>query len=294
MPQDEGREPSPSLSFPPELEEIFRSIESDIPGFNADAVLQELVEWSASTPAHSELCAMHDQLWDHFSQISLTPTGDQRHVLLMASAWCATTFRHAHAAFLLGENGLADTARGNTRIALEHAIYLSLLAGTDNHTHVLDRLEVRFQAQWDRLIQSSRQLGEDIPDFVDLLLHGMPDVTPAEGTSWVRKVEQVCDRLETGYRVYDHYRMLSSEMHPGFGSAALYFMAAFTQMKRDDSSFPVEPIQLGTDMVLFLAVGACVWAGWSIDSLFGIDYFQGVVSDIAVTMSLSPLRVKAR
>ena len=83
--------------------------------------------------------------------------------------------------------------------------------------------------------------------------------------------------------------MLSSEVHPGFGSASLYFLAATARELAGDDELPKGPANFGVSDALLLAIDSCVWAGWSIDKLFAIEHFGPVIAPIADRLDLVPL-----
>ena len=114
--------------------------------------------------------------------------------------------------------------------------------------------------------------------------------SPLDAERWPVIFEQVCKKFETGDVIYLHYRMLCSEIHPGFGTAAHYIIPNVPA--RGSQAYVLSPEYIGTDVPLLLAVDACVWAGWSLDSSFQVGVFDPVVASIAKEMGIHRPRLK--
>lgn len=227
----------------------------------------------------NELLTMLDELWARFDDLVLPPTG--RPALdMVASAWLASSFRQARAVGVLTRTGMPDAGVPNARVALEHAIYLSLIADARDYEAILDALELRSLNLW------SEHFGK-IPDAQAVLpfLAGMvADLDVPKQMAWVQRVEQVCGKLKTGLVVYSAYRGLTSEMHPGPGSAIPYMLPSI-----GSDRMAKEPVSFVARQALQLAIGACVWAGWSADTLFDVELFGPVVAKAAERLDYIPL-----
>ncbi len=245
-------------------------------------LLEPVLAYSVSTVPRPDLLAMIRTLWEHFEATELPPSNHGRHVDVVASAWLASAYRHAKAAAVLIEENLIDAAVANARVAFENAIYLSLISDARDVDTVLDGLELRFLGIWNSVIATSPAMRP----LESLLVEAADDLKAARKVrDWVKDVSQVCHRLHSGDVVYAHYRMLSSEMHPGFGSAVPYMVDSFRS-----GLLGKEPADITGNLALEIAVGACVWAGWATDELFGIEAFGPVVSTPASRLNYTPLR----
>jgi hypothetical protein len=167
---------------------------------------------------------------------------------------------------------MVDAAVANARVAFEHGIYLSLIADARDYEAILDALEDRFVGVWKVLLASL----PDAQALLTLLADIGAELDVPREMAWVRSVEQVCQKLESGDLVYAHYRLLTGEMHAGVGSAIPYVIPS-----TDSPGAPNEPASFAAHKALEVAVGACVWAGWSTDALFGVEHFGPVVAKAA-------------
>ncbi len=211
-----------------------------------------------------ELLSLLDELWHHFGRVTLPPIDDQQ-LSFVASSWLAIVYRQARAVGVLIRQGLTDAGIANARVAFEHAIYPSLMADTRDYQAIFEALEGRSVFIWMLMLKGL----PDAPEvFHSLLTEIDNEVDVPPEMAWVRKVEKVCEKLDTGETVYWHYRLLTSQMHPGLASAIPYMLKL-----PDVPGFDKKPSLLDTRMALSLAVGSCVWAGWSADSIFGAELF---------------------
>jgi hypothetical protein len=156
-----------------------------------------------------------------------------------------------------------------------------LVSDVRDYAAILAVLEDRFVHVWG-------EIASDIPDglpILRLLRSIATDLDVREDMAWIRYVQKVSDKLATGHLVYAHYRLLSSEMHFGLGSAVPYILGTL----KGDMPNKAEPFSLGAHMALFDAVASCVWAGWSTDSLYGSELFEPVVRPVADRLELVPL-----
>lgn len=270
---------------PKDIETILRIAGADL-GADPDEMIGLLAGEDESVPPLEELQRIEAQLWPHFNAWSPTLGGSSQHAQLVASTWVAQTYRQAHAAFLLREAELPESALANARCAVEHGVYLSLLAAVDSVDDVLDPLELE-HAHHTRVVFPTE---EGMPEFLPLLMKALTSVAGSRDPD-VAKFEKVCRRLVTGDVVYRHYRMLSNVIHPGFGSASPFFLSAFAAGDFEDAVPVMEPAPLGLgDRVgLWLALGACGWAGWSADRLFGTEYFGPLLDATVRALGFIPL-----
>lgn len=191
----------------------------------------------------------------------------------------------------MGE-GFPDSACANARSAFEHAIYVSVLADVPDVDFVLDRLERHY-------IEVGRELTKGaIPDedalslLADILGKWEASTSDIDASSaWVPRMRRVCDHLDNGDTIYGHYRGLSTLMHAGFGSASGFMVAAFGAGTPQDPVLTHEPVVYETNLILWASLGACAWAGWSADKLFGFDHFTSVC-DLLRPQGFEPLRLK--
>lgn len=250
--------------------------------------IEGLQALGAQGPSSEEMLNSLDVLWNHFVEFSHPTPVDEMPQIALLSSWLSATFRHAHATSILHGAGFTDTAVANARAAMEHAIYLSYIAATGDYEPVLKEFDDSFRSNWHRMIEGVETGGEAAPDVVHQLLADLPPITADPDTRWMRKIEQVCDKFEIGQVVYAHYRLASSLLHPGFGSAAPTLMTAMVS-----ETLPAKEIVDISTSVLPLAVAACVWAGWAADKVFRVDYFGDVVGEIAERAEILPLTLRA-
>jgi hypothetical protein len=252
------------------VDEILRLVEG------ATTVAEE----EAVPVPENELLTILDGLWARFDEVVLPTTG--RSALdLVASAWLASVFRQARAVGVLIRQDMRDAGVPNARVALEHAIYLSLIADAPDLDAILETLELRSVSAW------SEHFGK-IPDakvVLPFLATIAADLDVPKEMAWVKRVEQVCEKLETGPVVYTAYRSLTSEMHPGPLSAIAYMLPSL-----QSGNIAKEPASFVAKQALQLAVAACVWAGWSADALFGVELFGPVVGKAAERLHFIPLK----
>ena len=270
------------------VEELIRLAASELE-FDGDVAIGAFRDADASLPELIYLKEVESQLWKHFS--AATPTLGERfpHAQRIAWAWVAVAHRQAHAAFLLSDKGFPDATCANARAAVEHGVYLSLLAAVESVDSVLDPLEAKYLHNAERVLAG---VEEELPEFLARMVE---DIAGPLATSRDRNIEvfeRVCDRLETGNEVYRHYRKLSSDVHAGFGSAAPFFLAAFGDRDPSKPILSNEPVAVHTQASLWLALGGCAWAGWSADRLFEAEYFGPLLDSTVRDMDFLPLVLK--
>lgn len=271
------------------IEELLRRLgELTDFGIDPELAIRHLHEQEWPIPALDELEAFEDQLWRCFLATSPTLTENRPHAQLIAWAWVARTYRHAHMAFLLMQLGFADGAAVHARAAVEHGVYASLLSAVGNDDIVLDALHHAFLEGAKRLVVKG-DLEGDAPELVLRMLQALTGDEIGADTRWATTFEQVCDRLQTGDRVYLHYRMLSDLVHAGFGSAGAFLLAGAAAGSVERPALLHEPLVPYIRTVLWLAVGACAWAGWSADRIFGTTHFKHTLDPTAREFGFRPL-----
>lgn len=190
---------------------------------------------------------------------------------------------------MLEERGLPESGFVNARSALEHGVYLSLLAAHESGDPVLDALEHQYLRSLQLIVANTTEIPGLAADMIDELIAG---VNGAQDKG-VTVFQQACERLVAGDQIYRHYRTLSNYSHAGFGSANPFMIASFAIGDPSKSltltSSPMCPeVRTG----LWLAVGACAWAGWSVDKLFATDYFGSVLDTAVRDIGFIPLLPK--
>ena len=240
----------------------------------AKAVLRQIDIAAIGAVPDAELVELLDELWAHFSTVDLPASPLRPHLDLVASAWLRITYREARAVAALAKADLLDASIANARVAFEHSIYLSLISDARDYLAILDALEHRLVTGW---TEALHKISEPEAQLLLPLLSNMDEDldVPAE-MRWVRRFDKICAKLATGDVVYEHYRLLSNALHAGLGSASPYILSS---MMGDGRS--VVPDLMVARVGLGAAVHACVWAGWSIDELFGVELFADAVAKAA-------------
>jgi hypothetical protein len=258
-------------------------------GLAPDEVVEAHRSAMDELPSVESLHQIEGLLWNAFREASLVLGGPFPHAQLIAWTWLAQAVRHSHAAFHLEASGLADTAAVHARAAVEHGVYLSLLATAEDPNTVLDRLEHEY-ARTVNLALDTSDADIQVPGIFALLIGDLGDTAKPEGTDWVSHFQQVCGRLRTGGLIYTHYRGLSTQSHPGFGTAAPYIVGGFPGVAKGAPIGLVhDPQVVDVQITLWLSVGASCWAGWSADQIFGVDHFGPVLSQFAPRLGFSRL-----
>ncbi len=194
-----------------------------------------------------------------------------------------------HSAFVLYQEGLPDTAVANARCAVEHGVYLSLLAGVDSAESIVDPLMRKFLSQITKISEMVPDEQSDIMgELVEKLTIQIPERSNPSGPS-VTVFEQVCNRLVTGDIVYLQFRLLSDLIHTGMGIAGPYVIAAAANPGPTGLNLRHSPEFLGARRAIWMAIGGCAWAGWSIDQLFGTDYFGALLETTVRDLHFKPL-----
>ncbi len=280
------REPQETI-----LEDLIRRIGNEV-GFDPELAIDALRSEDASLPTLAELEGVESRLWTHFSGSAPTLGGDFPHAQLVAWAWVSVAYRQAHAAFVLYKQGFPDAACANARSAVEHGVYLSLLAAVGSVDSILDPLEGAYLRNAEKIFGG---MDEEMPELLSLLLTHLAGSTTLSSDSKVTVFQQVCERLATGDEVYRCFRMLSNCVHAGFGSAEPFMLSAVAGVSKDPSE-PVlsnEPTDIHTRATLWLALGGCAWAGWSADRLFAAEYFGPLLDSTVRDMDFMPLVLKS-
>ena len=257
-------------------------------GVNPDEVVSIMQREAESRPPFDRLKAFQESLWTSFQSAELLNVEGREGVLVIGAAWAAVAFRQARATFLLWELGMKDAASSTSRVALEHSVYVSLLASSSDPQKVIDSFEDRYLGMLERLVESA---DDDVMDLLTKLSGHLPSRDTLATERWQVIFEQVCNKFETGEIIYLHYRMLCAEVHPGFGTAAPYILPNVPV--GGSQPYALSPdFTLGSDLCLLLAVDSGVWAGWSLDSLFGVEIFDPVATSVAMEMGIHRLRLK--
>lgn len=240
----------------------------------AKGVLAQIDAAVTGAVPDAELVELLDELCAHFSTIDLPPSPHRPHVDLVASAWLGITYREARAVATLAKTDLLDASVANARVAFEHSIYLSLISDARDYLTILDALEHRFVAGWTEALNKTSEPEAQL--LLPLLSSMDEDLDVPAGMRWVRRVDMICAKLATGEAVYQRYRLLSNDLHAGLGSASPYMLSGMVGNGRS-----VVPNLVVARAGLDAAVHACVWAGWSIDELFGVELFANAVARAA-------------
>ena len=264
--------------------------ESELPAEWVDAIREELT----ALPSSAALATYEHRLWQAF--LSYDPPsashGDGDELIVLG--WLTTTFHQAHAAFRLATEGLGEIAVANVRAAMEHAFYLSAFVNAEDSEVIFNSITFRHRKGLERVLDFARgqvlpEGGMSLVEAVTLLILGEDDQKPT--ISWPEKIEQVCNRLNTGERLYFEYRILSEQLHPGISSVLL--PAVLDHPRADGSTVAdldaSEAASFYTRRSLRLAIGACAWAGWVADRFFTTDYFGPLLAEFANELGFLPI-----
>jgi len=284
---EKHNEDAPDPQNPDAFEEAIRIAAQSL-GFDPAPYIAAVRADNASQPSIADLFQIEEALWKQFSAAEPECSGDRPQVQLVAWGWVAQSFRQAHSAFILHRLGFPDSAVANARSAVEHGVLLSLLAGVELAEDVLEALEFQYLRRAKASIPLVPDEAVAEMDLVDTLLGNLT----GQRATGVTAFEQVCGHLESGERVYLHYRGLSNAVHPGFASAGPIMLSAFKSIEDELPTLSNEPVYIGTEMALTLAIGGCLWAGWSADLLLDNEYFGPSLSQIASELGLKPLKMK--
>ena len=272
------------------IEELLRRLgELTDFGIDPELAIRHLHEQEWPIPALDELEAFEDQLWRCFLATSPTLTENRPHAQLIVWAWVARTYRHAHMAFFLMQLGFADGAAVHARAAVEHGVYASLLsAGSAMTTSCSTRSTTR-SLRVPSVLSSRGTSKGTLRNSSSACFKRSPVTRSAPNTNGPPLQSGSADRLQTGDRVYLHYRMLSDLVHAGFGSAGAFLLAGAAAGSVERPALLHEPLVPYIRTVLWLAVGACAWAGWSADRIFGTTHFKHTLDPTAREFGFRPL-----
>jgi hypothetical protein len=267
------------------MEDVLRMLALEL-GLIPDEAVDDYRRSMAELPSLENLRLFEQAIWQSFLDFALESGGEHLGSQLIAWAWLAQAYRHTHAAFQLETLGFLDATAVHARVALEHGVYLSLLTTAENASTILDRLEHEYL----RVVKLGLSVTDEVPVILDRIMSDLPGSSAEPGTEWVSVFKQVCDKLDSGDFIYSYYRALSSSCHPGLGSASPYMMAGFDSAKRLDAPELVHvPLTHDVQLTLWLAIGGCLWAGWSVDRLFGINHFGPILDPIAQALGFHRL-----
>jgi hypothetical protein len=266
-------------------EQYFEERQAQQPEFSASVAIDALkAEFLAQVP-FDELLEMDTKLWQILEETEIPKPALGNKLEIVCLSWLAVTFRYSHSSFFLAQNGFRDTSVANSRVALDHAIYLSLLANGDERDRIASRMEALYLRFLKGFGSDPVSSNPDLDDFFRLASEEFPDLDPGQ-KSWSDIVKQVCDRLVTGDIVYSRYRILSNMMHPGLPSTEPF---AYPVKYDSSPNFSWSPIINPANTVGFMAIASCVWAAWSIDHLLEVKYFGDVLNPIAERLKLHRL-----
>lgn len=249
----------------------------------AKGVLAQIDTAETGAVSDAELVELLDELWAHFTTVDLPPSPYRQHVDLVASAWLGIIYREARAVATLAKADLLDASVANARVAFEHSIYLSLISDARDYLAILDALEQRFIKIWTESLNKASE--PEAQPLLSLLSNMDENLDVPPGMRWVRRIDEVCAKLATGDAVYQCYRLLSNDLHAGLGSASPYMLSGMMGNGRS-----VVPNLVIARTGLDAAVHACVWAGWAIDELFGVELFSGAVQRAADRLGCTRLK----
>ncbi len=202
----------------------------------------------------TELLEIDAELWHIFSHTEIPKHGENEHLRMLYLSCLAVTYRYAHSSFLLAEQGFRDTSTANSRVALEHAIYLSMLAQNDDRQRIADRMEalyLKYLREFEDTLTNSNTV---LDDFFRATLSELPNLNPGPKT-WTDFVEQICNRLASGDVVYSRYRILSNLMHVGFPSAEPFI---YSMRYETGTVFDSSPVVNPANTIGFIAVASCI------------------------------------
>lgn len=277
--------PAVNLDWSDFARQTFSEINAERPEFDQDAPLKTLADaYEAEVPV-ATLREIMIELWDFFNALTIHRRRDS--LALLGVAWLSITFRNAFSTFALIDEGLVDTSPATARAALEHSIYVSLFAGSENRYRIAERMESLHAKHMNEAYEAASS-PEGLEEFFNIVLEGFASTEIDQELSWSAKVEQVCKHhLLTGEVIYSHYRVLSRMMHVGMMSAQPYFF----QLANDDQKFSFIPAVNPSNETSLVSVASCAWAGWAIDEILGEPIFAGVLRPIAEQLELTPLFV---
>jgi hypothetical protein len=159
---------------------------------------------------------------------------------------------------------------------------------------MLDSIEFRHLEGFDKIVGL---VGKQDSAESSALLEAFTTLMPAPGeqesiATCPEKIEQVCERLHTGGRIYQiEYRNLSERMHPGLTSAI--YPAIFDDPEAADPALTrltkANAASCFIRRSLWLAIGACMWAGWAADNLFGTDHFGPLFATFPDDLGFVPI-----
>lgn len=232
------------------------------------------------------LLSIERKLWRRFQSAKPRLHDDSSEAaLIVAWGWVAHTFRQLHAVARLSRSDIPECAMANARAAMEHGIYVSLLVELPQPTDVLDQLSDRFMAHFDRTVSTTDFVPQELLAVLTEVRAEIPTTLAQPTTTWTTKFKQICKRLTTGDMVYQHYGIISSQVHPGFGSAgaAIWDFVFNSGILSPRAASPPLPT------AMWLALGASAWAGWSYDKLFHVDTFTPLMDELVRPEGFLPL-----
>lgn len=280
-----NRYPAANLDLPEFARHAFSEIGTEKSEFDQNTPLKVLADaFEAEVPV-SDLKQMMTVLWDFFNTRTITRRRDP--LVLLALAWLSVTFRNAFSTFCLMDEGLIDASPSTTRVALEHSVYISLFASSDDRHRIAERMESLHVKYLSDIFQAASS-PESLEEFLLIVLESSTPTGVNPELSWSAKMEQVCRQLQSGDTVYIRYRLLSRMMHGGMSSAEPYLF----QLINDDDQFNFIPSVNPSNEMSLMSVASCVWAGWAIDEILGEPIFSEVLEPIADQLNLSPLFAK--
>lgn len=272
----------------------FRQGSSELPSEIIDA----LEAAGEGLPDFTTLMSYEQRLWIAFSDYD-PPSGNyKRGLAIIALGWLTTTFHHTHAAFQLAANGLGEVAVANVRAALEHALYLSAFADEGDSEVILESIAFRHVREFKRALDF---LNEHELSGSQILMQGLAsiiDTQPIKNPTvpWPTIVKQVCDRLNSGSELYLQYRALSERIHPGvvttFSTTVFDHLSSVDPRESDiDDTYPIVTFARHP---FWLAIGACVWAGWAADQIFATHHFGPLLAELSDNLGFMPIHKETR
>ncbi len=176
-----------------DVENLIRLVGSEV-GLDPELAIDARPSEEASPPTLANLDRVESRLWTHFSGSAPTLGGDFPHAQLVACAWVSAAYRQAHAAFILCKQGFPDAVCANARVAVDHGVYLSLLAAVDSVDSVLDPLEGAYFRNAETIFGG---MDEEVPEFLSFILTDLAGSTTLSSDTKVTVFQQVCERLKT-------------------------------------------------------------------------------------------------
>ncbi len=245
-----------------------------------------LIEQDArNSPSLESLRTIEKNIWKWYSEMFPEPNQMNLELEDIKRSWQRTVFEQNHAAFLLEQQGFVESAVANVRCAMEHAIHACYI---DQDVNARDQIAKAASKHLKGIRESieginNRELSDNSVSVLSTLLDGLLD-NDENTEGHVNSLKEECERIENGgSSIYFCYRLLSGLMHPGLFSASMQFFQVHASTDSIDLFTP------HSQFILRFGIGACSWAGWSIDASRGVANFDDEFGKIARGLDFEPL-----